>query len=277
MAILPFFFKTTNFIHGFIVVILKLKYVDHFSENMKIFLRFFTIAALLIVSIDAISIPFQPTTDGLAKAEYVMSAYTIRKDEHVTSAKDIVPAIDPDSSLKLINARYEAAVERLKQQAGSIKKYAKANQFNTEYCFLVDMSIPSGKNRFFVYNMKKDSIESSSLVAHGWGSQKTDSDQLAFSNVPNSCQTSLGKYRIGYSYNGSFGLAYKLYGLDNTNSKAFERAIVLHSLSHFPDSETWPDQIPQSAGCPMVSRSFLDVLGKYIKPSKKPVLLWIYN
>jgi L,D-transpeptidase catalytic domain len=125
--------------------------------------------------------------------------------------------------------------------------------------------------------MKKDSLEYSSLVAHGWGSQKGDDDELEFSNIPNSCQTSLGKYRIGYSYNGSFGQAYKLYGLDNTNSRAFERAIVLHSLSHFPESETWPERIPQSAGCPMVSRSFLDVLGEYIKPSKKPVLLWIYN
>ena len=246
---------------------------------MKTFSRFFYLVALLVLSIDAISRPFQPPADGLAKETTAgnVSPYTAPNDDHSTSAKYNVTIIDPDSSLNLINARYKAAVDRLKKQAGSIKNYAKANHFNTEYCFLVDMSIPSGKNRFFVYNMKKDTLEYSSMVAHGWGSQKADNDQLEFSNVPNSCQTSLGKYRIGYSYNGSFGLAYKLYGLDNTNSKAFERAIVLHSLSHFPQSETWPDQIPQSAGCPMVSRSFLDVLGGYIKPSKKPVLLWIYN
>ncbi len=244
---------------------------------MRIFLRLFTVPTLVIVSINAISAPFQPTADGLAKGDNVMSANTIPGYEHHTSAKDNLPIIDPDSSLNLINARYKAAVDRLKIQAGAIKNYAKANHFNTEYCFLVDMSIPSGKKRFFVYNMKKDSLEYSSLVAHGWGSQKMDNDQLEFSNVPNTCQTSLGKYRIGYSYNGSFGLAYKLYGLDTTNNKAFERAIVLHSLSHFPESETFPDNIPQSAGCPMVSRSSLDVFSAYIKASKKPVLLWIYN
>ena len=246
---------------------------------MKKVIQFFTMFTLLIVSIDANSTPFQQPSDGLAK-EIVYtngSPYPAPKDGQYTIAKETVPVTDRDSSSNLIDTRYKAAVDRLQQQAASIEEYAKANHFNTEYCFLVDMSVPSGKNRFFVYNMKKGSIEYSSLVAHGWGSYDPDNDQLEFSNTPNSFQTSLGKYRIGNSYNGAFGLAYKLYGLDNTNSKAYERAIVLHSLTNFPESETYPDQIPQSAGCPMVSPSFLAILGKYIKSSKKPVLLWIYN
>ncbi len=185
--------------------------------------------------------------------------------------------IDGDTSISLIEPKYKAAVGRLKQQAASIREYARANHFNTEICFLVDMSIHSGKKRFFIYNLKKDSVENSSLVAHGWGSFQPGSDQLVFSNTPNSCQTSLGKYKIGYSYNGSFGKAYKLYGLDKTNSKAFERAIVLHSLAEVPDSETYPDDICNSAGCPMVSPSFLKTLSGYITSSRKPVLLWIYN
>ncbi len=177
----------------------------------------------------------------------------------------------------MMDAKYKAAVYRLKKQATSLKEYAKANRFNTEYCFLIDMSIPSGKNRLFVYNLKKDSIEYATLVAHGWGSYSPGTDDLIFSNTPNSFKTSLGKYKIGYSYNGTFGLAYKLYGLDNSNSNAFKRAIVLHSETNVPDSEIYPSRIVVSAGCPMVSRSALEVLSRYINSSQKPVLMWIYN
>jgi hypothetical protein len=194
------------------------------------------------------------------------------------------PAIDnktatapiPDSSIHLIDTRYKTVVNRLKQQAASLKEYAKANHFNTEYCFLVDMPVPSGKKRFFVYNMKKDTVEYSSLVAHGAGSYIPGNDQLTFSNIHNSYKTSLGKYKISTSYWGKFGLAYKLYGLDTTNSNAFKRAIVLHSFNYIPDSETYPNNICESEGCPMVSRTCLAILNKYIT-SPKPVLMWIYN
>jgi hypothetical protein len=169
-------------------------------------------------------------------------------------------------------------MDRLPQQAAFIKEYAKANGFNDEYCFLIDMSLPSGKKRFFVYNIKKGAVEYSSLVAHGFGSDKRNgSDELEFSNLNGSYKTSLGKYKIGSSYTGVFGLAYKLYGLDSSNSKAYERSIVLHSEAHVPESETYPNRICESAGCPMVNSSFLSILGQYIRPSKKPVLLWIYN
>ena len=140
------------------------------------------------------------------------------------------------------------------------------------------MSIPSGKKRFFVYNIAKDSIEYSSLVSHGSGSYFNGcDDRLIFSNMPNSNATSLGKYRIGNSYYGNYGLSYKLFGLDSTNSNAFDRAIVLHSDAYVPETETYPRHIFQSAGCPCVSPAFLAVLDKYLKQSSKPVLLWIYN
>jgi hypothetical protein len=86
----------------------------------------------------------------------------------------------------------------------------------------------------------------------------------------------LGKYKVGYSYNGRFGLAYKLYGLDKTNDKAFERFVVLHSHDCVPETEV-KDDICQSDGCPTVSPGFLQYLKPIINASKKPVLLWIYE
>jgi hypothetical protein len=192
-------------------------------------------------------------------------------------AKNMTAALDGDSTIDLMDAKYKTAIERLKQQAASVKQYAKANRFNTEYCFLIDMSLPSGKNRLFVYNLKKDSIEFATLVSHGWGSYRPGNDELVFSNTPNSFKTSLGKYKIGYSYHGTFGLAYKLYGLDRTNSNAFQRAIVLHSEKNVAESEIYPASLTVSAGCPMVSASSLAILSKYIRSSQQPVLMWIYN
>ena len=183
-----------------------------------------------------------------------------------------------DTSYNQIDTKLKAAALRLKQNTTKLREYLIANDFNADYCFLVDMAIPSGKKRFFVYNFKKDSVELSSLVSHGSGSYKPNcNDQLVFSNIPNSYTTSLGKYKIGTSYYGTYGLSYRLYGLDSTNNKAYERAIVLHSDNCVPVKETYPYHIYQSAGCPIVPPSFLAIVEKYIKTSNKPILLWIYN
>jgi len=239
---------------------------------MKIVIRSLITICLLIVSIDAISSVFDQPADGLVKGTSYNNESSVFAPKDTTS---VHPAID--TSFYHINTTYKAALNRLKQQATALKEYAAVNDFNTEYCFLADMSIPDGKNRFFVYNLKKDSLEISSLVSHGFGSTKPNSyDELEFSNAPNSFRTSLGKYKIGNDYKGTYGLSYKLYGLDSTNDRAFERSIVLHADTHVPDKEPFPYHLYQSAGCPTVSPLFLAVLTKYIKASKKPILLWIY-
>ena len=176
-----------------------------------------------------------------------------------------------------IDTRYKAAVNRLKEQGRTIHRYAAEHHYNTDYCLLVDMSLPSGKKRLFIYNLKKDSIEFAGLVANGGGSYRPGSEQLIFSNTVNSGMTSLGKYSIGNSYYGKYGLAHKLHGLDSTNSNAYKRTIVLHSHAHMPDIEVYPRLSPLSAGCPMVSADCLVLLTHYIKVSKEPILLWIYN
>ncbi len=241
---------------------------------MKIAFQSFITTCLLSVSVGAISsLKAQPAAGPENATSYIykneFSALT------VADTTSINPGLD--TSFYRINTTYKAALIRLKQQAAAIKEYVTVNNFNTEYCFLADMSIPSGKNRFFIYNLKMDSLVASSLVAHGFGSTKRYSyDELEFSNMPNSFKTSLGKYKIGEAYKGAYGLSYKLYGLDSTNDRAFERAIVLHADTHVPETEPFPYHIYQSAGCPTVSPLFLAILTKYIKASKKPILLWIY-
>lgn len=166
-------------------------------------------------------------------------------------------------------------IQRVKQKALLAKDFINGHDYNKKYCFLLDMRLPSGKKRFFVYDLTKDSVEIAGLVTHGSGSDNGTED-LAFSNIKNSNCTSIGKYKVGNSYTGSFGLAYKLYGLDKTNSNAFDRFVVLHSHACVPNDEVNPLPICVSLGCPTVSPAFLTRLKEYLDESQRPILLWIY-
>ncbi len=163
----------------------------------------------------------------------------------------------------------------MKEKAADARLYSRQKGFNDNICFLIDMSIPSGHPRFFVYNLKKDSVINAGLVTHG----RCNEDWLTgrkYGNTVGCGCSSLGRYKVGYPYNGRFGLAFKLYGLESTNDKAFERFVVLHSHDCVPETST-SDEICQSDGCPTVSPGFLQQLKPMINHSKKPVLLWIFE
>jgi hypothetical protein len=166
-------------------------------------------------------------------------------------------------------------LSKAREKAKEAKRFATSEGFNTEKCFLIDMSLPSSQNRFFVFNFANDSITKAGLVTHGRCNEFWLEGRRYGNTVGCGC-TSLGKYKIGYSYYGKFGLAFKLYGLDKTNDKAFQRYVVLHAHSCVPDQEV-SDEICQSDGCPTVSPPYLQYLKNIIKASKKPVLLWIYE
>jgi hypothetical protein len=167
-------------------------------------------------------------------------------------------------------------VSELNSRAKEMKLYAQKKGFSTRYCFLADMRIESGLKRFFVYDLRNNKVFISGLVAHGSCDQFFLS-KAKFSNLRGGGCTSLGLYKIGYAYYGQYGKSFKLFGLEKTNSHAFERAVVLHSYACVPDEEIYPKSLCNSSGCPMVSGTFLNKLSYIIEHSDKPVLLWIYD
>lgn len=173
-------------------------------------------------------------------------------------------------------AREVATARILQARASSLKAFLHKGGYNENTCFFIDMGMAPGKKRFFVYDLKTGAILNSGLVAHGSGGGSTF-EAPKFSNQVNSNCTSLGKYKVGISYHGNFGLAYKLHGLDKTNSNAFGRFVVLHAHDCVPESEIFPESICMSWGCPTVAPGFLKQLAKHIDGSGKPVLLEIYN
>ena len=166
-------------------------------------------------------------------------------------------------------------VNRLKQHSLLAKNYATAHHLNNSIGFLIDMKIPSGNYRFFVVDFKMDTVKLKGLVTHGSGSYISN-DSLQFSNTPQSGCTSLGMYAVGQSYLGSFGLAYKLHGLNTSNSNAFERFVVLHAHGCLPLAEVAPQHICQSLGCPTVAPTFLNTLHPIIDTATQPIVLYIY-
>lgn len=160
-------------------------------------------------------------------------------------------------------------------QARILKKYAIEKGYDTTYAFLVNMSMKSGKKRFFVVNLQTLKIENRALVAHGRGEERFTFDKQ-YSNSAGSNCTSLGKYKIGQSYTGQFGLAYRLHGLDNSNNNAFRRFVVLHAMGCINYDET-DMPVCQSEGCPAVAPQFLEEIKPIIDSRKQPMLLWVFD
>lgn len=184
-----------------------------------------------------------------------------------------------DKNIEIENIRIE---KELKTKATEALNFCKENNFNTDFCILIDMSIHSGKNRMFIYDFKKEVVERSSLCAHGSGkgNKKSTGDKPLFGNEEGSLLTSLGKFKIGARAYSQWGINvhYKLHGLEKTNDNAFQRIVVLHSYTPVASKEIYPNHLPMgySHGCPVTDDNTMTYLDEKLKNTKKPVLLWIY-
>jgi len=161
--------------------------------------------------------------------------------------------------------------------------FCKENNFNEDYYFLIDLSIHSGKNRFFIYNFNDNKISDSNIVTHGacdhFEVNLEKYSQAKFSNKVDSHCSMKGKFKIGKREYSSWGInvKYWLHGLEDDNKTAVERVVVLHSWSKVANEEIFPLYSPLSWGCPAVSDKFMKKLDAKLQATGKPVLLWIID
>jgi hypothetical protein len=248
--------------------------------------------ALSVLAIIAFSISFNSCTDvegsninkpldeKKAKKEKKTTVVVKTKKRENKKNTTVTPKTDntisENNSTKKTEEPSAVKNAELMNIAFKANAFAAKNAFSTKYCFLIDMSIASGRNRFFVYDLENNSITLSGLVAHG-SCNETFLSRPRFSNEPKCGCSSLGKYKVGEFYHGKYGKSYKLYGLDNTNNNAYKRAVVIHGYDCVPDKEIYPMVLCNSEGCAMVSYNFFDKLSRIIKNSDKPILLWVYQ
>jgi hypothetical protein len=171
---------------------------------------------------------------------------------------------------------------RTKQKAKEALLFNKHKGYNTRYCILIDMSLPSGVRRLMVWDFKQKKAIITGLVSHGCGKSPWagmwSKDKPAFSNADGSHCTALGKYAIqgrGYSAWG-INVKYYLAGLDKTNSNALGRQIVFHSWDKVPDDEIYPNGTPEGWGCPAIANNTMKMVDALLKKQKR-MLMWIYN
>lgn len=175
---------------------------------------------------------------------------------------------------------YAQQNDKLSTKTKEALSFCKKNKMNTEYCFLVDFSIHSGKNRFFIYDFKNNTIIQSGLVCHGVGKNST-AEKPVYSNEVGSNCSSLGKYKIGkraYS-NWGINIHYKMHGLERTNTNAFKRQVVLHSYSYVSETELFPAHLTLgwSQGCPVLANGLMKKIDSMLQKTKKPTLIWIFE
>lgn len=122
---------------------------------------------------------------------------------------------------------------------------------NKDYAVIIDYSKPSSTRRLYFLNLKDGKVEKY-YVAHGVNTGEDEA--LSFSNQMDSKKSSLGFFITGSSYQGSHGESLFLHGLEKSNDRAFERAIVMHGADYVSlDFLEKYGRMGRSWGCPAVS------------------------
>ena len=119
---------------------------------------------------------------------------------------------------------------RFRQRAIEAAKYCRENGYNQHVVLLWDLSIHSGCRRFVVWNIAENRVEHAFLASHGSGSRLSHvpSAYAKVSNADGSHLSSMGRALVAERYVGRYGVAYRLDGLEESNSALRERCVVLH-------------------------------------------------
>lgn len=139
---------------------------------------------------------------------------------------------------------------------------------------VVDFTKPSNLKRMWIIDLATSEVLYNNLVAHGRNTGNVKAEK--FSNELNSNMSSMGFYVTDKTYYGKHGLSLRLSGMDKQyNSKAMERAIVLHGADYV--SEDFVKQygrLGRSLGCPAVPRA---ISGDVIELIKDNTVLYIHS
>ncbi|MBP3425250.1 MAG: murein L,D-transpeptidase catalytic domain family protein [Rikenellaceae bacterium] len=145
-----------------------------------------------------------------------------------------------------------------------------------DLAILVDLSRSSHVPRLRVVNPERGELLFECLAASGRGRSLSTRLWPQTGDQPDSWLTPVGRCRVGERYEGVFGGAYRLDGLDDTNRNVRSRAIVLHSSEEVPERNFSLCPLWCSRGCIVVSRGSFARLDELLA-ERRDVLLWMYR
>ena len=169
------------------------------------------------------------------------------------------PAID--------HANVQQQVQHLSQKAPQLNKkvltlaltaYHKvsdAGSLKKQVLTVIDYSLPSSKQRMWIFDVNKEKLLYNTHVAHGQNSGNVTPNH--FSNKSNSKASSIGTYITRDTYQGSKGLSLNLQGLEKGfNDNAYNRRVVVHGAWYVePQFIKDSGRAGRSWGCPSVAQT----------------------
>lgn len=210
----------------------------------------FFLLSLLMVAVAAICIPFLPP---------IYSRFTKPMWKNYVDHMEWYGKVDPEN-------------------IDQVRDYCERRGYSQEFYLLIDFGIPSGKKRFFIYDLHSGRKVMSSYCMHGSGPGNTDATPK-FSNQPMSGCSSLGRYIMVGRGCSRFKNCIRLRGLDSTNSLAEMRGILIHSAGKVTRFHGEREYIPlgtESEGCFTVSADYVRKVMEIYRGSSngRPVLVF---
>ena len=163
---------------------------------------------------------------------------------------------------------------RVAERAKELLEYCRREGYNTRVALFVDLSRHSGRRRFVAWDMVRMVPIFTSPVSHGSGSEMSHvrSAYARFSNEDGSHLSSLGRAVVAERYEGRYGVAYRLDGLDATNTNLRSRYVVLHGWEYTTSYPIWPRATVGSFGCPVLSRRMMARVDELLRREKDVIL-----
>lgn len=163
---------------------------------------------------------------------------------------------------------------RVKARAVALRSYCEQEGYNTHLALFVDLSRHSGRCRFMAWDFEQNRPILSSPVSHGSGSQRSHrrSAYARLSNEDGSHLSSVGRALVAERYEGSYGIAYRLDGLESTNSNLRSRCVVLHGWSYTTSLPIFPIPAVGSFGCPVLSKSVMARVDELLRNQSRVIL-----
>lgn len=163
---------------------------------------------------------------------------------------------------------------RITKRANELLAFCKREGYNTSIALFVDLSLHSGRNRFVVWDFEQEKPLLICPVSHGSGSQKPHkrSAYAKLSNKDGSHLSSVGRAVVAERYEGRYGIAYRLDGLEDSNSNLRPRCVVLHGWEHTTSFPIYPIPTVGSFGCPVLSTKMMARVDEILKNESNVII-----
>lgn len=136
--------------------------------------------------------------------------------------------IDVDAEIKNLSDKApELSQKALHYALTAYKEAEKEGCVKNHVLTVIDYSLPSSKQRMWIFDINHDKLLYNTYVAHGKNSGLNVPTH--FSNTNSSLETSLGTYITKDTYIGSKGYSLNLDGIEKGyNDHAYNRRVVVH-------------------------------------------------